>query len=297
MKKWLKRLPLLGVATLLAGGLLFLVGFAITGFDVHALSNIQVQQKTYTESAENTITNLSLDFDTTDIQLVFDNSLTGMEVEYPQKQTIRGKNINTVTFTETENSLTVTEKEEFHLSIFTFASPTLTLRLPTSRAYALSIKTSTGDIVIPQGNFTSLSIETSTGDVSLNNVQANGVKIKVSTGDISLNNVTVASALLVETTTGDVKTAQKVTAETLSIKTDTGDIKARNSVINATTITLFTGTGDITATLTGTHMDYKISASTNTGDSNIDTNLGYTENASRTLLLKTSTGDIRIYFA
>ena len=99
MKKWLKRLPLLGVAALLAGGILFLVGFAITGFDVHALSNIQVQQKTYTESAENTITNLSLDFDMTDIQLVFDNSLTGMEVEYPQKQTKRGKNINTVTFT------------------------------------------------------------------------------------------------------------------------------------------------------------------------------------------------------
>ena len=294
MKKWLKRLPLLGVAALLVGGIFFLTGFAITGFDMQALSNIQIEQKTYTESEENTITTLSLDFDTTDIRLVFDNGLTGVEVDYPQKQTKRGKNINAVTFTETENALTVTEKETFHPSIFTFASPTLTLRLPTSRAYDLTIKTSTGDIVIPQGNFTSLALETSTGDISLTGVQANGVKMKASTGDISMNNVTVASALLIETTTGSVKASQTITAETLSIKTGTGSIKARNGVINATTIHLSTSTGDITATFVGRYEDYAVSVKTSTGDSNIHTN---TSNAARALTLKTSTGDIRIYFA
>ena len=317
MKIWFEKLPLIGVATLLVGALLFLIGFSIAGFDIRALGNIQIVEKSYEENTDNPITNLSLDMDTTDIKLVFDDSLTGVKMQYPQKQNKRGKNINTVTVAETENTLTVKETENFTPSIFNFTSATLTLRLPTVRTYDLTIKTATGDIVIPQGDFNSLSLKATTGDITLSNAKANDLNINVTTGDVRMQSVSVNGEALIETTTGDitlsnaiiaenlsitvttgdVKISETLTAKTLSVQTTTGDLKGKTAFIDAEKINISTTTGEVTAKLIGAYTDYSVSVKTRTGDSNIGTNLDYTQNAPRSLTVKTTTGDIKIYFA
>ncbi len=317
MKKWLNRLPLIGGLALLLGGILFLIGFAITGFDIHALSSVRFAQKHYEERAEQEITSLTLDFDVSDFQIVFDENATGVQIDYPQKQNRRGKNLSTILLTETKNSLTVKEtKEKFVLSVFNFSSPKATVRLPASRAYDLKIKTDTGDISLQEGgNFSSLSLETDTGDIrvvgataqtghfdtdtgdiSLISVQFNELQAELDTGDLRLENATVENKLLVETDTGSVTLLQTVKALEISIETDTGDIKARNALVDATTVNLSTDTGDVTATLAGEHTHYAIRVKSSTGDSNIATNLEHTEHTTRSLKVTTDTGDIKIYF-
>ena len=317
MKKWLKRLSLFSGLALLLGGILFFLGFAISGFNIHALSNVRFAQKHYEERAEQEITSLTLDFDVSDFQIVFDENATGVQIDYPQKQNRRGKNLSVILLTETENSLTVKEtKEKFILSPFNFSSPKTTVRLPASRAYDLTIKTDTGDISLQEdGNFSSLALETDTGDItvlgataqtvrfetdtgdiSLIDTQARDLAIDLDTGDLRLENVTVENKLLTETDTGDVTLAKTVKALEISIETDTGDIKARGALVDATTVHLSTDTGDVTATLAGEYAHYAVSVKTHTGDSNIATNLEFTEHTTRSLKIETDTGDIKIYF-
>lgn len=320
MKKSLKNLSLIACAVLLFGGLLFVLGFGITGFKVQALSNVQIEKKYFMESAENTLHSITLDFDVADFNVVFDQTVTSVEIEYPQRQNRKGKNLNRIAVTETQNAIEIKEgKREFSLTIFDFTSPVVTLRLPSSRTYDLKIVTDTGDISLKNnGNFYAFAletdtgdvdfsdseifcqgkgtIETDTGDVTLCNLQAGDLEIEIDTGKLHVENVTVADKLLAETDTGDISISQTVKANFLSLQTDTGDIKAKNAVLDGTQVVLSTSTGDISATLTGVKKDYAVTVLTSTGDTNITSNLEDITDATRVLKAETRTGDINIYF-
>ena len=341
MKKLYKKILLGGVASTLLGGVLFLVGCGANGFSFDFLSNVQIEQKEYTEEVGKNITELSLAFETTDVTVNFDETAQGVHVSYPQRQNKKGENISEVTVTKTENSLTITEKLLPHLSIFDMNDKKLTVTLPTSKAYALSFEGDTGDVTVNAGgSFSNLTVKISTGDISLSNVQAeqlsatlstgdikvdgatvvgdftakattgdttlssitaSSLSVKASTGDVKINGASVTDAVSVETSTGDITFTGSVKAETVTVVTDTGDVKASDAVIDATTLSFTTSTGDVVATLTCTKHDYATSITTSTGDTNISSNLENVQegliNPTRTLKAKTSTGDIKIYFA
>ena len=341
MKKLYKKILLGGVASTLLGGVLFLVGCGANGFNLNFLSNVQIEQKEYTESADTNITTLSFAFETTDFIVNFDENAQGVSVSYPQRQNKKGENVSEITVTETENSLTITEKALFHISMFDFNDKKLTVTLPTSKAYALSFEGDTGDVTVNAGgSFSNLTVKISTGDISLSNVQAEqlsatlstgdikvdgatiagdfttkastgdtslssitagSLSAKASTGNVKIDGVSVADAVSVETSTGNITFTGSVKAETVTLVADTGKVKARDAVIDATTLSFTTNTGDVVATLTCTKHDYATSVTTSTGDANISSNLENVLegliNPTRTLKAKTSTGDIKIYFA
>ena len=340
MNNLYKKILFGGIGSILLGGILFLVGCSANGFDFEFLSNVQIEQKEYIEDESKNITELSFDFDSTDFTVNFDENAQGVSVSYPQRQDKSGKNVSEITVTETENSLTITEKALFHISIVDFTEKKMTVTLPTSQAYALSFQGDTGNVTINAGgSFSTLTVKVSTGNITLNNVQAdelsatvstgnmkvNGatvagaittkastgdtslssitassLSVKASTGNVKINGATVTDALSVETSTGDITLLGNVTADSVTVVADTGNVKASEAVVDATTLSFTTNTGDVKVKLTGTKHDYATTITTSTGDTNISSNLENVQegliNPARTLKAKTSTGNIKIYF-
>ena len=340
MKMLWQKLTLGGVASTLLGSVLFLVGCGANGFDFNFLSNVQIQQMEYVEGKNTNITDLSLSFETTDITVNFDENVQGVSVSYPQRQNKNGKNISEIMVTETENSLTIEENLLPYFALFDANDKKVVVTLPASKTFALDVDGDTGDVTVNEGgNFSCLSIKISTGDIRLSNVYAeelqatlstgditidgatvtgemstktttgkttlssitaNSLSAKANTGDVKINGATVTDTVSVETSTGNITFTGSVKAETITIVADTGDVKASEAVIDATTLSFTTNTGNVSAKLTGTKHDYATTITTSTGDTNISSNL---ENVLeglispiRTLKAKTSTGNIKIYF-
>ena len=306
-------LPAFSLILTLLGGTLFLVGCGANGFNWSALSNVQIQQMEYVESAEKNVTDINLNFDSTDFLVMLDDNAESVSVSYPQRQNKKGENISEITVTETENSLSITEKQKKHFSFFNFTDPLVTVTLPSSRVYALSIEGDTGDVVLNDGGvFSTLSIKISTGDISLSKTQAEELQATLSTGDITINDATVTGAistkastgdislskvtansltakastgkvklsnlivtesLTVQTSTGDIILNENITANTLTITADTGNVKAKDALIDSMDISITTDTGYVKATLTGIKHDYATSVTTDTGSKNISSNL------------------------
>ena len=209
MKKIVKLLLIIGLSLTLLGGCLFLVGFGLTGFDIFALQNVQFEEKEYIENTENPITSIALDFDTTDIKVLFDEKAERVVINYPQRKNLKGKDLGNVLVVESENGVKITEQRKITVPVlFNFPSPVATLTLPAGRAYDLSITTDTGDLSF-FGNATcsSLLLETDTGDVNTSN-----------------STILCKGKGKIETDTGDVKLGA-FDAQELSVTTDTGDVR------------------------------------------------------------------------
>ena len=89
-------LPVFSLIFTLLGGTLFLVGCGANGFNWSALSNVQIQQMEYVESAEKNVTDINLNFDSTDFLVMLDDNAESVSVSYPQRQNKKGKNISEI---------------------------------------------------------------------------------------------------------------------------------------------------------------------------------------------------------
>ena len=94
MKKILKWLLLGAVALTLIGCIVFLIGFALAGFNWNARSATKYEMLHFEEKTDNAVSSITIDYDSVNVVIVFDNTATSVSVEYPQKQTKNGENIN-----------------------------------------------------------------------------------------------------------------------------------------------------------------------------------------------------------
>ena len=378
--KIITKILIFAICLTLFGGILFLVGCSGNGFDFSKLSSVQIKQMEYVEAEGKTLTNLSLNFNSTNFKVILDENAEKVSISYPQRQNKKGKDLSHIEITENETGIQIVEDRQKHFYLFDFTNPSVTLTLPKARVYALSLNASTGDINLSdEGSFSTLQLTVSTGSIAVSNVTATdlsltastgdirltdttatgNITVQVSTGDISLTKITaatlsatastgdvqladatIAGEVKIKTTTGDISLAQ-ISADSLSAKANTGDvkidsltienamkvetstgshtflgsiktnsltliadtgkIKAREALIDATTISITTDTGDVAMQLVGNKNDYATTVETDTGSKNISSNL---ENVldglispTRTLKVKTDTGDIKVYFA
>lgn len=312
MKKKLKIFIVTGLCLIALGIVVFVIGFGIVGFNVSALSNVTSEMKHYQETDGANIHTVKIDYDISDIEVVFGDQL---KIDYPKRYKKNGKLLSDVTIKEDKETgeLTIKERSRFTISIVNFSDETLTLTLPQDRMFTLNIKTHTGDITIPAGGkYTSLNIDTHTGDISLGksectlglDIETDTGDVKISeftgkyitvetdTGDVSVNHCTVLEKISLETDTGDIKTSGTVKTTDFFIEVNTGDVRLKD-VLDADTVFIKTNTGDVSAVLKGKQSHYKISVDTNTGDCNI----GNTSEGDRRLTIDTNTGDIEISFA
>lgn len=152
-----------------------------------------------------------------------------------------------------------------HIGII-MENPKITVYLPDSAYYALTIFEHTGDIDIPGDfSFDSMDISTTTGNINNYACVKESAKLNATTGNISVKGITAGSLYLSVSTgkvtvtdvtcqnfttygdTGDVHLKNVVTGEKLLVETDTGDVKFDGC--DAAQIFVETDTGDVTGSL------------------------------------------------
>ena len=140
-----------------------------------------------------------------------------------------------------------------------------------------------------------LALHTSNGSVSAENVSAKNITVTTEHGDVTLTDAAADTALKAQTSTGRISLCGEIAANSLTAKTETGAILLRDGTIDANAIDLSTETGSITAensVFAGAQSDYTVQVSTEIGNSNVSDSLG----GNRRLSLKTTTGEIRVFF-
>lgn len=309
MKK-IKRYTITSLCSLILGTVLFAFGFCMAGCDFKKLDNVKAEMLTYTETAGANIHTVEIDYNTTDINVVFGDEF---KIEYPKRyKKGTGKAISKITLTEENGVLSLEEVSSVSFFSLDFDHYSLTLTLPLDRTFALDLETSTGDIsLVDGGRYTSLSLETttgdiivgqsecatkldaevSTGDIKISNFTGTHISAEATTGDITLNNSTVSDTISLETTTGKIKTNGTIVCSSFKAKSTTGSIRIKD-VLDATTVYVKASTGDVTLYLIGDRATYKTELSTTTGEKNISNNYS----GERVLTIKTTTGDITVHF-
>ncbi len=319
MRKLFKMLCIVGVSLLLAGGLVFGVGMIVAKGDISALSHLKSKGYSYEETAENPIESVYVDYDSlADIRVEFSETAENVGVEYAGLQTKKNKPASKLSFSDSNGELRIVERTKFvgnFNGFFGSVELKVKITLPTTRAFALVLKTDTGNVRLTgNGNLTALKLscdtgdistdnavlncsggmelETDTGDIKLGQFTAKTCKIDVDTGDVRLKNGTVGEKITIGADTGDVEVAGVLQAEEIAIETDTGDFNMKKGLLNASVIRLQADTGDINAKLAGAKSDYAIYVSKDTGKSNVNSQ----EGGDRKLFVETDAGDIRVTF-
>lgn len=171
-----------------------------------------------------------------------------------------------------------------YITIFSFNSPKITIYLPTDKATALNIESSTGDITIAKGfAFENISINVSTGSIHLDSLKARGLNLSTSTGSINIRDVVCDGRIITSVSTGNTTISQAY-CRGLSSTSRTGDIELIN-VVALGNFSFETRTGDIEFNSCDANEIY---ARTNTGD------IEGTLRSDMIFLAKTSTGDIDV---
>lgn len=180
-----------------------------------------------------------------------------------------------------------------HIGI-NWETPKVTVYLPKEEYETLSIRESTGDVVIEKElSFRGMEIQVSTGDVKNYASVTEAMKIKSSTGDVLVENVT-ADTLSIFVTTGKVDARSVTCAGELSLTVSTG--KAKFTDVTCGKLLSSGDTGDISLIRVVAAESLAIERST--GDVTLESCDG------AEILIKTDTGDVtgslkseKIFFA
>ena len=319
MSKAIKIVIVIAVALILAGVVLTLVAFAVTGFDAGKLGAGNFDTTEYAPEGE--ITRVEINVRTADVTfLVASDGVARVECYESEKQP------HTVALEDGKLSVSAQDERKWYEKITVFSkSPKVKIWLPAGEYDALALETDTGDVAVPEGlSFREVSIETDTGDVKIAGIFATSLKIKTDTGDVEIPSLSTGDVgirtntgkaivndatttdFAVETDTGKVKLTG-VNCAALTIETDTGDVILKN-VIGTGNAKIETDTGDVqldrcdaqnykittdTGDVTGTVLSEKIFfTSTRTGDIDVP----HTKTGGE-FDVKTATGDIEITIA
>ena len=225
---------------------------------------------------------ISIRVDTSDIRFVPAEDATCSVVCYEQNSMK-----HTVSVQDGILTIDVSDTRKWYEYIgIGFETSKITVYLPSGEYGILSVRSDTGDVVIPKDfgfgrvdisastgditNYASASgeigIKTSTGKIRLDGVSAGSLDLSVTTGDVTASGITCAGdvSVLVSTgktrlsgltcktleskgSTGDISLTDVTVTEALSIRRSTGDVTFENS--DAAEIFVTTDTGDVKGSL------------------------------------------------
>jgi len=170
------------------------------------------------------------------------------------------------------------------------------MRLGNLMAKAVTVNSSSGNFSLDTAAFDTLSLTASLGDVKLNNITAKDITAKLSSGNFRVNTASF-DTLDVNTSLGDVTLTG---LDGLKCKADSssGNIKITGNIQSA--IEAGASLGDININLAGKSEDYSKTLSTSLGDIWLDGSRlgGLNETGGeKTLTARTKSGNIRVGFA
>lgn len=221
-------LAAVGGALLLAGAALFLVGLALEGWDVGALTNVQYEQHSYT--AQDEIHSVHIRFRNAQVRVEADEGAERVTLSYPVRVDSEGETAVPVTVTEENGTLTVTGEEDrfpFFQWGFVQTTPEAVLTLPAGDYTEIAVVSSNGSLLADTVRAASLSLQTDNGSVTAREVCADDFSLRTSNGDIELQRAECKS-ITAETNAGSI-TADGVTVSgALALSSDLGDIRMKD---------------------------------------------------------------------
>lgn len=317
MRKQVKIWLMIAASCILTGCVLFAGVMTMLKWDFTKLSTHL--SETNNHVITKAFSGISIRTDTADIALVASQNAKCSVVCDEQKNQ---KHSVTVTDDTLIIEVIDTRKWYEYISIYS-KTPKITVYLPKGEYGCLSVRSSTGDIQIPNdfkfegmdisastgavANLASVShrmqIKTSTGNIHLQNISAGALDLSVSTGNVDLSGVTCkedvtirvstgktkiantqCKSLISNGSTGDISLEHVIATERFSLERSTGDVIFNRC--DATQIITQTSTGDVSGSL----LSQKIFITeTNTGDVSVPK----TATGGR-CEITTSTGDINI---
>lgn len=217
-----------GGALLLAGAALFLVGLALEGWDVGALTSLRYEQRSYTAAGE--IHTLSLRLENARVRVEVEEGAERVTLSYPVRVDSEGETAVPVTVTEENGTLTVTGEEDrfpFFQWGFVQTTPEAVLTLPAGDYTEIAVVSSNGSLLADTVRAASLSLQTDNGSVTAREVCADDFSLRTSNGDIELQRAECKS-ITAETNAGSI-TADGVTVSgALALSSDLGDIRMKD---------------------------------------------------------------------
>ena len=275
MRKSLKIIIGIALALVIAGVVLTLVAFAVSGFDVGRIGTGKMKTETYPVTEE--VERVEINVQTADVTfLVAEDGEARVECYEDEKQP------HTVALEDGRLTVNGTDQRKWYERISIVSkTPKIKVYLPAGEYAALDLETDTGDVNVPETvTFGTVKIKTDTGDVTLAGGSPATVNIETDTGDVVFSSST-PGAVGIETDTGDVK-VNGVSCGDLSVDTDTGKVKMTD--VSCAALTVETNTGDVV-----------LKNVVGTGDAKIETDTGDVEFDrcdAANYDIKTATGDV-----
>lgn len=315
MNKTFKITLCVGLCALIVGIVVCVACLIASNFHIASLSAAKAEMQTFTESAENVITEIDVDYHNAQISVEVADTLS---VEYPQLQDQNGNNLATVTCEETSGTFSVSEQSHTNFSLgMQFITPKVTLRLPSNRTYTLRLQTKNGAISVygtnwqfarleastKNGNVQLLAknvaveqaalLETSNGKITLSALAAQSITAETKNGAIEAKGNLIANEKIwLDSKNGSIGASGTLQAKSVTAETKNGQISLPKA-ITADEIILESKIGNVTAVIDGAISEYTVTVEKPaTGTSNIVSQTGGT----KTLRVSTSTGNIGIDF-
>ena len=271
MKKAIIIPIVLGSTFLLAGSIIFAIGVA-----TYVPQSGQTVTKEYVVEAFN---NVYVDVQTSNIEFIA-SSDSERKVICEERE----KEYHTVEVKDGSLNINSVNDRKWYEYAFNwnFKPMKVTIYAPAGDYSEVSIKTSTGDIAIPNDySFSSLNVATDTGNSSIKSNVKEATNVVSSTGSISLELNT--KLLAASSSTGKVTLNNVNVSEDINIKTSTGDVYLTNVSANNLTIEGSTADKKLTNTIVAKHTKLKSS----TGDVDL------IDSDSDTFDIETSTGHVK----
>ena len=257
MSKAIRIWLIVAVALMLIGCILFIGVMAGLNWNFTLLATDQYETNEYPLS-EN-FRSISIVTDTADIVFVPSENATCRVVCYEQ-----ANQKHSVSVRDGVLAIEVVDERKWYEYVgINVDSPKLTVYLPRGEYGALSIRSDTGEVQIPEDfgfesmeisehtgrvtNYASVSgemkIKTTTGDILLENVSVGTLVLSVSTGRVTVSDVLCERDVTVNVSTGRVSLVN-VTCKNLISNGDTGEISLKN-VIALEKFSIERSTGDV----------------------------------------------------
>ena len=296
MKKALVIILIVAICLLVVGGAVFAIGMQRIGWDFTALSGKEYYTDTVTFHADE-VSEIAVELNTEDVTVLTSEN-DEISVEYFIVKNKKDEVIRRAIPSLAEGVLHVGaegEKTSFMNFFGTGKTPKVVVKIPAEKVLPLSVKVTTGDIVIgeegKERTYSSVKINTSTGNVTLlGRTLTETLTIGVSTGNVKVKGEVACNGdAEISASTGNIKIAATLSAAKITLKTSTGDVES-SAPLTSDNISVHTSTGEVELTLSGRKEDYTYTYETSTGDSNYP-NFSLGE---RKLDVHTSTGDIEL---
>ena len=219
MKKVEKIWWAVGIALVSLGLITFVIVMSLNAWNFAKLSTVKMQTREYALSQD--FNQISIDTFTAEVTFVKTDDGTKKVVCYEEENRAHAVSVQ-------DGALSVkavdTRKWYEYIGI-SWHTPSVVVYLPETEYGGLQIKSSTGDVEIPQNfRFDSVEISATTADVKIGASVTNGVKIKTTTGDVCVENTSVG-ALDISVSTGKVAVSQVTVGGEVKINVSTGDAK------------------------------------------------------------------------